>query len=51
MPYSFYAAVYALPQIAVAALLPVLGIALVSYLIKTTRPQSRKDLPASTETV
>jgi hypothetical protein len=40
MPYSFYAVLGALPQIAAAAFLPILGIALVSFLIKTTRPQS-----------
>ncbi len=42
MPYAFYAVVNVLPQIAAAALLPVIGIALVSFLIKSTRPQSRK---------
>ncbi|HML27830.1 MAG TPA: hypothetical protein PKE16_03145 [Hyphomicrobium sp.] len=40
MPYSFYAVLNVLPQIAAAAFLPILGIALVSYLIKSTRPQS-----------
>ncbi len=40
MPYSFYAVLNVLPQIAVAAVLPILGIVLVSFLIKTTRPQS-----------
>jgi hypothetical protein len=40
MPYSpLYAVLSTLPQIAVAAFLPILGIALVSYLIKTTRRQ------------
>ncbi|MFT3733274.1 MAG: hypothetical protein QM780_17960 [Hyphomicrobium sp.] len=38
MPYSFYAVVDALPQIAAAAFLPVIGIAFVSYMIKATRP-------------
>lgn len=40
MPYALYAVLNTLPQIAAAAFLPILGIALVSYLIKTTRPQS-----------
>jgi hypothetical protein len=39
MPYSFYAVLSVLPQIAAAAFLPIVGIALVSYLIKSTRPQ------------
>lgn len=40
MPYSFYAVLNVLPQIAATAFLPIVGIALVSYLIKSTRPQS-----------
>ncbi len=40
MPYSpLYAVISTLPQIAAAAFLPILGIALVSYLIKSTRRQ------------
>ncbi len=39
MSYGFFAVLNALPQIALAAALPVLGIALVSYLIKATRPE------------
>ncbi|MBS0232476.1 MAG: hypothetical protein JSR99_03210 [Proteobacteria bacterium] len=40
MPYSpLYAVLSTLPQIAAAAFLPILGIAFVSYLIRSTRPQ------------
>lgn len=39
MPYSLYAVLGTLPQIAAAAIVPVLGIALVSYLIKATKRQ------------
>ncbi len=39
MPYSFYAVLNVLPQIAVAASLPILGIALVSYLLKPAPPR------------
>jgi hypothetical protein len=40
MSYSFFAVLNVLPQIAAAAFLPIVGIALVSYLIKSTRPPS-----------
>lgn len=41
MPYSpLFAVLTTLPQIAVAALLPIFGIALVSFLIKATRRQA-----------
>ncbi|MFA5955226.1 hypothetical protein [Hyphomicrobium sp.] len=43
MPYSFYAVLNVLPQIAAAAFLPILGIALVSYLIILTRPQQPRE--------
>ncbi len=43
MPYSFYAVLNVLPQIAAAAFLPILGIALVSYLIVLTRPQQPRE--------
>ncbi|MET1045554.1 MAG: hypothetical protein ABWX70_02460 [Hyphomicrobium sp.] len=39
MPYAFYSVLDVLPQIAAAAFLPIVGIAVVSFLIKTTRPQ------------
>ncbi|WP_290985526.1 hypothetical protein [Hyphomicrobium sp.] len=39
MPYSFFAVLNVLPQIALAAVLPIAGIAVVSYLIKATRPR------------
>jgi hypothetical protein len=39
MSYSFLAVVNIMPQIAATAFLPILGIALVSYLIKSTRPE------------
>lgn len=39
MPYAFYAVLNVLPQIALAAVLPIVGIAFVSYLIKVTRPE------------
>jgi hypothetical protein len=38
MPYAFYAVLDALPQIALAAILPIVGIAFVSLMIKVTRP-------------
>ena len=41
MPYAFYAVLNVLPQIAVAAVLPIAGIVFVSYLIKITRPQGQ----------
>jgi hypothetical protein len=40
MSYSFFAVLGVLPQIAAAAFLPIVGIAFVSFLIKSTRPQS-----------
>jgi hypothetical protein len=40
MSYSFFAVLNVMPQIAAAAFLPIVGIGFVSYLIKSTRPQS-----------
>jgi hypothetical protein len=42
MPYALNAVLNTLPQIAAAAFLPIFGIAVVSYLIKTTRPESQR---------
>jgi hypothetical protein len=44
MSYSFFAVLNVLPQIAAAAFLPILGIAVVSYLIKSTRHQPQNSV-------
>jgi hypothetical protein len=40
MVYALYAVVDIMPQIAAAAFLPIVGIAVVGYLVRTTRPRS-----------